>query len=321
MSNPNSSEIELSREESQAIWRALEERMRNLDRCRAVFDVEISEAYRALRGDAPEVPARCRIVYQRAGEHVWQVSTFDEHGTMLSDLTCDGAWIEAGGKCWDHRYSGYAHHEPYDERDGLSEEEEDRIEAERDTRRSELSPLLWPQEPATGHLLACLNTLTIPLIRNTWRFSRESESGRLICRSRYNYEPTEFRFSTWEYLRWRIARLWRSDLDIMEYYGKESVPLTEVEFVLNESCGCLPERLRATDRFHTAVEICPFETWEDPVSFNDGLNVPRIHRLQRSSADGEVLRQSTLVPEESSFGVNIPLSIRPIDRTKERVDW
>lgn len=315
------SESTVTRAEARKIQDSISDRLHRLARCRVAFDVQISDAYRARSNVAPGVPERCRIVYQRAGEQAWHVTAFGEDGRVLSDSARDGAWIEAGGKRWHHGYLPTFQSEPENELDAVFTDEEDRIEAQRDARNNELYSLLWPMDLAAGHLYANLSLLSAPLLRETWQFNRIPNSGQLVCRCRTNYSPTEFQFSAWQYLQWRVARLWRPEPDILEYFGKKSVPRTEFEFILNEGHGHLAEQFRMIDPLGSSDSIESVEAWNDQVTFADGFMIPRTHQVYCSSADGEVLCRSTLIPEESAFGVNIPLSIRAVDRTIQCVDW
>ncbi|MBL7647589.1 MAG: hypothetical protein JNK74_15490 [Candidatus Hydrogenedentes bacterium] len=147
-----------------------------------------------------------------------------------------------------------------------------------------------------------------------------SEGEAVVGRVRMDYQPSEFRFSFFELLRWRMARLFRPGVEIEEYYNCRSFPTSQIDVVLNERCGFAPERFHLGD----VQELPPLplngEEWEDPIPVGDGLFMPRIHKVLQSPSGDEVLQRSTLIPEKSAFGVNIPLNIRPLDLTLERVE-
>ncbi|MBL7647588.1 MAG: hypothetical protein JNK74_15485 [Candidatus Hydrogenedentes bacterium] len=82
------------------------------------LDVELSGAIRGLPL-ARRAPERCRIVFQRASEALWQVTAHDDQGTVYCDATSDGRWIEVDGKCWHPCYNEFF----YDEGDADSEVE------------------------------------------------------------------------------------------------------------------------------------------------------------------------------------------------------
>jgi hypothetical protein len=278
------------------------------------LDVELSEAYRALPL-ASRAPERCRIVFQRASEALWQLTAHDEQGTVYCDATSNGNWIEVEGKCWHPGYNEFL----CDDEDANSEADPMREEV-REARASELRERLWALTIARSHLWLEPGFLT-DRYAPTWEFSRLSEGETVVGRMRMDYQPSEFRFSFFELLRWRIARLIRPGVEIEEYYNRKSFPTRQIDVVLNERCGFAPERFHLGDVQETSSLPLNGEVWEDPIPVGDGLFMPRIHKVLQTPSGDEVLKRSTLIPEESAFGVNIPLNIRPVDRTLERVDW
>jgi len=303
----------VTRDEEYEIRRLISDRAQRLGRCRAVFDVETSEAYRALPLEySPEMPARFRMVYQCASEQEWQITVYDEIGVVVCDQVSDGAWIEAGGKCWHIAYK-YRSHEARSERWRLPKDEWREREEARRLLEMELNRALWPVSIASGHL--------VPYLGSSTECYRAPESGQVVFRQCFGPPKLGRAFSPWQRLRWRAARLRRPSLDINEYFGIPSPTGSVWEIVLDEKLGFAPVR----SSFETDADLpkiaAQVELWEDPVSLDDGLFVPRVHKALRSSSDEEFLQRVTLVPEESSFGVNIPLNLRPVDRTKELVDW
>ncbi len=294
--------------------RAITDRAQQFERCRVTLDVELSEAYRALPL-ASRAPERCRIVFQRASEALWQLTAHDEQGTVYCDATSNGNWIEVEGKCWHPGYNEFL----CDDEDANSEADPMREEV-REARASELRERLWALTIARSHLWLEPGFLT-DRYAPTWEFSRLSEGETVVGRMRMDYQPSEFRFSFFELLRWRIARLIRPGVEIEEYYNRKSFPTRQIDVVLNERCGFAPERFHLGDVQETSSLPLNGEVWEDPIPVGDGLFMPRIHKVLQTPSGDEVLKRSTLIPEESAFGVNIPLNIRPVDRTLERVDW
>ena len=303
----------LSPAENRAVLRAVESRAQQLGRCRVTLDVELTEAYRTLPL-ACRVPERCRIVFQRASEALWQVTAHDDHGTVYCDATSDGRWIELDGKCWHPCYNEFF----FDDDDADAPEDPSREEVW-ETRASELRERLWALTIATSHVWLDTGFLT-DRYAPTWAFSRLSDGETVVGRRRMDYHPSEFRFSFFQLLRWRIARLIRPGVEIEEYYNRESFPTRQIDVVLNERCGFAPERFHLGDVQETTSLPLNGEVWEDPIPVGDGLFMPRIHKVLRTPSGDEILQRSTLIPEESDFGVNIPLNIRPVDCTLERVE-
>lgn len=325
MTHPVNAIVELSPAEKKSLWRAVNERGLRLDRCRAVFDVEISAGYRAGPEGHPDMPARCRIVYQRADMETWQVTVVDENGSVVCDLASDGAWIEAKGKCW-HRAFQYASREAFDEQWSISREEQERRDEIREPLEDVLNQALWPVQMATTHLFLDVPFMSISnpqafYKRDQWEISRSQDSDQIHCRFQSDYQPMLNRFSTWEWLRWKAARLWRPGVDIEDYFQRTSSPRRHHELDINTSAGLVPERLRSR-----SLPIDPecsdrLELWEGPIEASGGQLVPSVYTDGTSTRTGEPHLRSTLIVEDSAFGVNIPLDIRPVDRTKERVNW
>lgn len=305
-------ETPLTRDEEYEIQREISDRARRLDRCRAVFDVEISESYRACSDGLPSMPARCRIVYQRAGKQEWQVTVYNGNGTVISDLVSDGAWIEAGSKCWHIAYR-YSNREARAARWTLSDDERRKREEAGRAMEAELSRALWPVGCAEGHLF-----LTFELW--SWKCYRSPESGEILCRDRSGEPDGKQSPNLWRRLTERVARLHQPGHKRRQHFEEPSCPRVDLVLVLDAALGFAPVRSAIeTDAEHSQGAL-GMELWEEPIALGDELFVPRVYRsLQRLSE--EPLLRVSLVPEESIFGVNIPLNIRPVDRTKERVDW
>ena len=118
----------------------------------------------------------------------------------------------------------------------------------------------------------------------------------------------------------RVARLRNPRLTMGQRFELPAGPGITFDVVLDENLGFAPVRSTFetdADRPNGAPDV---ELWEEPIALGDGFFVPRVHSSLRRPSD-EPLASVTLVPEESIFGVNIPLNIRPVDRTKELVDW
>jgi len=326
MSDANDLETELSPEEIKAFWRSIDERMRRLDRGRAVFDIEMSEAYRTDIGGHTVVPDRCRIVYQRAKEEVWQITVYDESGNVVCDHASDGTWIDAGDKCW-HKGYRYGCREGFDERHELSRAEQEEREDAREPLEHELDDLLWPLYLATEHLF-----LDVPLLvflyprdyyylRDHWQIRRTQDSGKVLYRFETEYSPTSFRFSAWEVFQWKLMRLWRPSVDIQDYFDRKSFPQTQYEILFNEFTGFAPERFETSSLTDSPEAETRVQIWEAPTKMDGVRFVPRVYTSGPSTQNGEPHVRSTLIVEESAFGLNVPLNIRPVDRTKERVNW
>ncbi len=313
MTNMDSA-VELTPAETRAVLRAITGRPQQFERCRVTLDVELSEAYRALPL-ACRAPERCRIVFQRASEALWQVTAHDDRGILLCDATSDGRWIEVDGKCWHPCYNEFF----CDDDDAYASEDPSREEIW-ETRASELRERLWALTIATSHVWLDTGFLT-DLYAPTWTFSRLSEGEAVVGRMQLDYHPSEFRFSFFELLRWRMVRLFQPGIEIEEYYNRKSFPTRQIDVGLNERCGFAPERFHLGDVQETPALPLSGEVWEEPIPVGDGLFMPRIHKVLQTPSGDEILQRSTLIPEESAFGVSIALNIRPVDRTLERVDW
>jgi hypothetical protein len=277
------------------------------------LDVELSEAYRALPL-ARRAPERCRIVFQRGSEALWQVTAHDDQGTVYCEATSDGRWIELDGKCWHPCYNEFF----FDDDDADAPEDPSREEV-RETRASELRERLWALPIVTSHVWLDPGFLT-DCYAPTWEFSRMSEGKAVVGRMRMDYQPGVLRLSFREWLQWRIAGIFRPGLEIEEYYNRKSFPTRQIDVVLNEGCGFAPERFHLGDVQELPSLPLNGEVWEDPIPVGDGLFMPRIHKVLQSPSGDEVLLRSTLIPEQCAFGVNIPLNIRPVDLTLERVE-
>jgi len=277
------------------------------------LDVELSAAIRALPL-ARRAPERCRIVFQRASEALWQVTALDKQGAVLCDATSDGRWIEVDGKCWHPCYNEFF----FDDDDADAPEDPSREEVW-ETRAPELRERLWALTIATSHVWLDPGFLT-DRYASTWEFSRMSEGDAVVGRTRMDYHPSEFRLSFFELLRWRMARLFRPGVEIEEYYNRKSFPTSQIDVVLNERCGFAPERFHPGDVQELPSLPLNGDVWEDPIPVGDGLFMPRIHKVLQSPSGDEVLLRSTLIPEECAFGVNIALNTRPLDLTLERVE-
>jgi len=313
MTNKDSA-VELTPAETHAVLMAIADRAQRLGRCRVTLDVELTEAYRTLPL-ACRAPASCRIIYQRDSDAQWQVTVLDRDKSVLCDAIRDGDWIEVDGKCWHFGYNEYF----YDEDDADTEADPLRDGA-RDALELELRGRLWALIIANGHLWLDIGFLT-DRYAPSWEFSRPPEGGLVVGCSRYDYRPGEHRFTFFEWLQWRLIRIIRPGIEIEEYFDRKSVPTRQTIIALNERFGFAPEsvHLSALDESST---LRPYgEVWEDPIPVGDGLFMPRIHKVLQTPSGDVVLQRSTLVPDESAFGVSIPLNIRPVDRTLERVDW
>lgn len=258
------------------------------------------------------MPARCRIVYQRAWEQLWQVTVHDENGGIICDLVSDGAWVEAGFKCWHIAYEYGGHYEAREERSACPDGWQEREDA-RPSLEMELSRSLWPMRLAEGHFFTRLAPWN-------WRCYRGPESNEILCRHRSSGPRPARNLTPWQRLMGRVARLRSPRLTMGQRFELLAGPGITFDVVLDENLGFAPVRSTFetdADRPNGAPDV---ELWEEPIALGDGLFVPRVHSsLQRLSE--EPLLRVTLLPEESAFGVNIPLNIRPVDRTKERVDW
>jgi hypothetical protein len=236
---------------------------------------------------------------------------YDRSGRALSDVVCDGDWVDAGDSLWPIRL--------YDEDCGDSRCDafpEDSLVLSNDFQR-----LLWAKTASQNHL-DTKSLLGDPLFFNRLpsMLSRDAQTKALYYRFRtFDSTPIRIRYNLWDWLGWQYTRLFRPRVSFDEHFN---IPDTEVleHFVFEFD----PEHLYTRRAYgaHRSTDLASHETSFDerrePVQIETGICVPALYEVRRSLDDDTLLYTTTLDTTESTFGDGAIIDIRPVDTNKPR---
>lgn len=305
--------VPLDEAEIKRVIELAQKRNEALSRGRAVFTCTTTEAGAAE--ELPPFPPACaRMEYHWNSETFWQARAWDADGNLLSDTASDGKWVEAGGKRWHINYLT----DPFGG-DSDDEEAEDR----RWDTSSELAGLLWCRRACENHLF--MNELLVkdygvPILKDL--LFRDEATAEIVYRAP-SFHPTMYcyRYNLWDRVRWWWVRCRNPDLTLDDFLGlPKSTMDSDMRFYFDPKTIQI---LRSEGWWESPQlgDKSGSEHWLSPIAIEGGFTVASRSESYAGLENATLLRQITLVTNESEISPTTTNHIRSVDNSLPQVDW